>query len=99
MVNHSVLFAVYPCLLGVDESETVMEQLDPETWTQLVLTLLGLVFLGFVLMFSAWFGARIVRRYAGLSPARFRKSSGSINPDDDWWKKPLVPSEDDEQLE
>ena len=99
MVSQILLFATYPCFFAVDDSETVLEQLDPKTRTELVVTLLGVVFLGFALMLVAWLGARIVRRYAGMSSARFRKSNGSTYADDDWWQKPLVPPEDDEQLE
>ena len=99
MVSQLVLFGIYPYLFGVDESQTIMEQLDPDTRTELVVTLLSLVLLGFVLMFAAWLGARIVRRYAGLSSARVRNLPDSTYTDDDWWQKPLVPPEDDEQLE
>jgi hypothetical protein len=67
-------------------------KLDPVLRAELLMSLLGLILLGAALMLLVMMGGRYVRRLARhrLQPTR--------PPQDDWYRKPLVPEEpsDDE---
>jgi len=80
------------------EQVTILEQLDPETRARLFSVFVGLVVAGIALMAFAWLGARIVRRYAGMTSSESSRSK-PMSADDDWWQKPLVPPSDEEPLE
>ena len=88
--------AVLP--IAAMDKVTILEQLDPETRARLFSVFVGLVVVGIALMTFAWLGARIVRRYAGMTLSESSRSKPT-SADDDWWQKPLVPPGDEEPLE
>ena len=84
--------------VALAKKQTVLEQLDPETSTQLFALLVELVLAGIVLMAVAWLGARLVRRYANMN-SQESSPRKVTHTEDDWWQKPLVSLGDEDPLE
>ena len=89
---------IYESVIRQTDHRTVFEQLEPEIRVRILSMLFGIIVIGVGLIFLVWIGARIVRRYTGISPIESTSENHAPN-DDDWWKKPLVTAEDEELTE
>jgi hypothetical protein len=79
--------AAGPLAAAAAKTEPLLNRLDPPQRTKVLMTLLGLVLLGLLLIAIAYLGGRHVIRLA-------RKRSGPTPTHDDrWYRKPLVPPE------
>ncbi len=84
-------------LLAEEKPQIPLDKLDGATKAKVLAALAGLVILWFALILFIWWGARITRRYM---KSQFDKAPESkpVNIDrDDWARKPLVASGEDEE--
>lgn len=80
--------------LDAESGHPLIQRLDSETRGDLMMKLLLILMAGFVLMLFTWMGARIVRRIGKMSYPHGRLLHRTTQPEDDWWKKSMISSED-----
>jgi hypothetical protein len=81
-----------PWLLA-QQTQSVLERLDPQARAKVLAALAGLIILGFGMIALVWLGGRATRRYMGIEPQP-RRRTPAVNPDD-WAHKPIVPPLDE----
>ncbi len=80
--------------LDTESGQSLIQRLDSQTRGDLMMKLLLILMAGFVLMLFTWMGARIVRRIGKVSYHHGRLLQHTTQPEDDWWKKSMISSED-----
>lgn len=80
--------------LDTESRQPLFQRLDSETRGDLMMKLLLILVVGFALMLFTWMGARIVRRIGRTSHPHGRFLYRATQPEDDWWKKSMISSED-----
>lgn len=73
-----------PLLAAEEKAQPLLMRLDPQDRAKVIMALLGLVLVGVALVAFALMAGRQVVRIA-------RKSHGPTQPQDDWYRKPIVP--------
>ena len=80
--------------LDTESRQPLFQRLDSETRGDVMMKLLLILAAGFALMLFTWMGARIVRRIGRMSHPQERFWYRATQPEDDWWKKSMISSED-----
>lgn len=80
--------------LDTESGRPLIRRLDSETRGDLMMKLLLILMAGFALMLFTWMAARIVRRIGRMSYPHGRLLHRATQPEDDWWKKSMISSED-----
>lgn len=92
VISHSLCeFVVF-----AQQQQPMIQRMDSGTRVQVFVSLFLLVMLGCALMALAWWGARVVRRRGRRADEQLGRRPATPD-EDDWWKKPLVPAEPDEE--
>ena len=86
-------------LAGAAPARSLIHRLDPATRAKVLAALAALIILGFAMMFLAWLGARVTRRYMNRGVREAGRGRRSVPQEDDWAARPLVPRSAEEPRE